>query len=50
VRDWLTEAGWNREPPAPPLPDDIAQKTAERYMEAYRLLTGREELLLKEGS
>jgi phosphoribosylaminoimidazole-succinocarboxamide synthase len=40
VRDWLTEAGWNREPPAPRLPTDIIEKTAERYREAYRRLTG----------
>jgi len=42
VRDWLTESGWDREPPAPELPPDIVQKTAERYHEAYRRLTGRE--------
>ncbi len=48
VRDYLTSIGWNREPPAPALPDDIAQKTAERYMEAYRLLTGNNELLIQE--
>lgn len=40
VRDWLTEQGWNREPPAPELPDDIVAKTRERYLEAYRRLTG----------
>ena len=45
VRDWLTEAGWNREPPAPALPEDIVEKTADRYFEAYRLLTGRDQLL-----
>jgi len=42
VRDWLTQSGWNREPPAPELPPDIVQKTSERYHEAYRRLTGRE--------
>lgn len=42
VRDWLIEAGWNREPPAPPLPDDIVQKTRGRYIEAFERLTGRE--------
>jgi phosphoribosylaminoimidazole-succinocarboxamide synthase len=42
VRDWLTESGWNREPPAPELPDDIVQKTSERYHEAYRRLTGQQ--------
>ena len=45
VRDWLTEAGWNREPPAPRLPADVIEKTAERYREAYRRLTGRELLV-----
>jgi phosphoribosylaminoimidazole-succinocarboxamide synthase len=40
VRDWLTSSGWNKEPPAPTLPDDLIQRTAERYREAYRRLTG----------
>jgi phosphoribosylaminoimidazole-succinocarboxamide synthase len=40
VRDWLTSQGWNREPPAPPLPEDIVAKTSERYLEAYYRLTG----------
>ncbi len=42
VRDWLTRSGWNREPPAPQLPPDIVSKTAEKYTEAYRRLTGQE--------
>jgi phosphoribosylaminoimidazole-succinocarboxamide synthase len=42
VRDWLTQSGWDREPPAPPLPDDVAQKTSEKYLEAYKRLTGRD--------
>jgi phosphoribosylaminoimidazole-succinocarboxamide synthase len=42
VRDWLTQSGWNREPPAPELPPDIIEKTAERYREAFRRLTGQE--------
>jgi phosphoribosylaminoimidazole-succinocarboxamide synthase len=42
VRDWLTSIGWNREPPAPDMPEDITRKTSERYHEAYRRLTGRE--------
>jgi len=41
VRDWLTDQGWDREPPAPPLPDHVVAKTSERYQEAYRRLTGR---------
>jgi phosphoribosylaminoimidazole-succinocarboxamide synthase len=40
VRDWLIESGWDREPPAPPLPDDVVERTAERYWEAFRRLTG----------
>ena len=42
VRDYLTESGWNREPPAPELPPDIVEKTTQRYHDAYRLLTGKE--------
>jgi phosphoribosylaminoimidazole-succinocarboxamide synthase len=41
VRDWLTQSGWNKEPPAPPLPPEVVAKTTERYAEAYRRLTGR---------
>ncbi len=41
VRDWLNESGWNHEPPAPPLPDEIVEGTAERYREAYERITGR---------
>ena len=42
VRDWLIAQGWNREPPAPPLPKDVVDKTVKRYQEAYRRLTGQE--------
>jgi phosphoribosylaminoimidazole-succinocarboxamide synthase len=42
VRDWLSQSGWNKEPPAPDLPPDVVQGTSERYREAYRLLTGQE--------
>ncbi|HYM16813.1 MAG TPA: phosphoribosylaminoimidazolesuccinocarboxamide synthase [Dehalococcoidia bacterium] len=42
VRDWLKQSGWDKEPPAPELPPDVVQGTAERYKEAYRLLTGQE--------
>ncbi|QQR69066.1 MAG: phosphoribosylaminoimidazolesuccinocarboxamide synthase [Alphaproteobacteria bacterium] len=38
VRDWLTASGWNKEPPAPRLPQDVIQKTAARYAQAQRLL------------
>lgn len=42
VREYLETLDWNKQPPAPPLPPDIAQATSERYLEAYRLLTGME--------
>ncbi len=38
VRDWLSQTKWNKEPPAPELPDDIVSKTTERYFEAYEKL------------
>jgi len=41
VRDYLESIKWNKQPPAPALPDDVAQKTSEKYKEAYRSLTGR---------
>ncbi len=41
VRDYLTAQGWNQEPPAPELPDDVVQQTAALYRQAYRLLTGQ---------
>jgi phosphoribosylaminoimidazole-succinocarboxamide synthase len=40
VRDYLETLDWNKQPPAPPLPPEIAQATTERYLEAYRLLSG----------
>ena len=42
VRDWLERSGWNKQPPAPALPPDVIQATRERYLEAYRRLTGKE--------
>ena len=42
VRDWLLDQGWNQEPPAPELPEDVISRTTERYTEAYRRLTGVE--------
>ena len=40
VRDWLIETGWDRNPPAPPLPQEVIDGTAERYLEAYERITG----------
>ncbi|MCU0250077.1 MAG: phosphoribosylaminoimidazolesuccinocarboxamide synthase [Vicinamibacterales bacterium] len=42
VRDYLEQIGWNKQPPAPGLPPDVVAKTREKYVEAYRRLTGRE--------
>ena len=42
VRDYLEEIRWNKQPPAPALPQDVARGTSEKYLEAYRQLTGRE--------
>lgn len=42
VRDYLESVRWNKQPPAPSLPDDVAQKTSEKYIQAYRILAGRE--------
>ncbi len=42
VRDYLEEIRWNKQPPAPALPAEVARKTSDKYVEAYRRLTGRE--------
>src|SRR6266516_4242128 len=42
VRDYLEEIRWNKQPPAPALPTEVARKTSEKYVQAYRQLTGRE--------
>ena len=42
VRDYLERIGWNKQPPVPSLPDDVVARTREKYMEAYRVLTGRD--------
>ena len=42
VRDYLERIQWNKRPPAPSLPDDVVLKTREKYVEAYRRLTGRD--------
>lgn len=40
VRDWATSTGWDKKPPAPEIPQEIADATIARYREAYELLTG----------
>src|SRR5947209_11869400 len=42
VRDYLETLPWDKRPPAPPLPMEVAAATTARYLEAYRLLTGKE--------
>jgi phosphoribosylaminoimidazole-succinocarboxamide synthase len=42
VRDWLETTGWNKEPPSPSLPPDVIRRTREKYLEAFRRLTGSE--------
>ncbi len=42
IRDWLVhESGWDRESPPPALPEAVVERTRERYLRAYELLTGR---------
>jgi len=42
VRDYLEHIQWNKQPPVPTLPDDVVAQTRDKYVEAYRRLTGRE--------
>ncbi|HEY3319112.1 MAG TPA: phosphoribosylaminoimidazolesuccinocarboxamide synthase [Planctomycetota bacterium] len=44
VRDYLEGIGWAKKPPAPPLPDTVVQKTREKYVDAYKVITGQESL------
>ena len=44
VRDYLESIRWNKQAPAPALPGDVVERTREKYLEAYRLITGRGEL------
>lgn len=41
IRDWLEQSGWNKQPPAPRVPQDIIDKTSAKYREALTLLTGQ---------
>ncbi len=42
LRDWLTASGWNKEPPAPELPQEVINNTAAKYRDAFRRITGEE--------
>ena len=49
VRDYLEQIKWNKQPPVPSLPDDVVAKTREKYLEAYKLLTGKDLDLSRPG-
>ena len=40
MRDWASGTGWDREPPAPAIPEDVVLSTRAKYVEAYELVTG----------
>ncbi len=42
VRDYLNEIGWNKQPPVPELPEEVIQKTSEKYLDVYRLIVGKD--------
>ena len=42
VRDYLEQIRWNKQPPVPALPDEVVMRTREKYLDAYRRLTGRD--------
>jgi phosphoribosylaminoimidazole-succinocarboxamide synthase len=42
VRDYLESIHWNKQPPAPPLPAEVAERTSEKYRQAYKAITGHE--------
>jgi phosphoribosylaminoimidazole-succinocarboxamide synthase len=41
VRDWASQSGWDKSPPAPAIPDDVVDGTRQRYEEAYERVTGQ---------
>jgi phosphoribosylaminoimidazole-succinocarboxamide synthase len=42
IRDWLENNGWNKTPPPPSLPEDVIRRTSEKYLEAFKKLTGQD--------
>lgn len=42
VRDWVLSTGWDKTPPAPEVPPEIVEQTRQRYLEVFRLITGRD--------
>lgn len=49
VRDYVESIGWDKQPPAPPLPDDVVARTREKYLEAFQRLTGLDLQPRREG-
>lgn len=49
VRDWLTDIGFNKKPPAPHMPEEVIQRTRSKYIEAYEFLTGEKAGLSPRG-
>ena len=45
LRDWLSSTGWNKEPPGPPISDEVVAVLTERYRTAFERVTGRELLV-----
>ncbi|WP_456324489.1 phosphoribosylaminoimidazolesuccinocarboxamide synthase [Desulfonauticus submarinus] len=41
LRDWLTNSGWDKTPPAPKLPPEVIEQTQKKYLQAYEFLTGK---------
>jgi phosphoribosylaminoimidazole-succinocarboxamide synthase len=41
VRDWASSTGWDKSPPAPPIPDEVVARTREKYVDAYERITGQ---------
>jgi len=42
VRDYLNEIGWNKQPPVPELPEEVVEKTSEKYLDVYRMIVGKD--------
>lgn len=42
IRDYLNGTGWDKQPPAPNLPQDVIDKTREKYLNIYKIITGKE--------
>ena len=42
VRDYLEQIRWNKQPPVPALPDDVVERTRAKYLDAFRLITGKD--------